>query len=135
MIRADRVCEATLTVGSGAYALAGAILGYRPFSGVCAVGDTFNYFAEALDANGALNGAWETGTGTYAAGNTFTRTAIAGSSNGGSPVNWVAGTKRVALTITAGSLDAMTALEINLATRLIQTQSIVASIVLRGNLL
>ena len=133
-IRADRVCETTTTTGAGAYTLAGAIVGYQPFSGVCAIGDSFDYFVEAVASNGSLTGAWETGTGTYAAGNTFTRTMITSSSNAGLPVTWLAGTKRVALSVTADALNAMTALEINLATRLIQTQGIVASIVLRGNL-
>ena len=107
IIRADRVFETTTTTGSGAYSLSGALLGYQGFSSVCTVGDTFNYFAEAVDASGVLTGAWETGTGTYAAGNMLTRTAIASSSNANAAVLWAAGTKRIALAMTSATLTAL----------------------------
>ena len=107
IIRADRVFENTTTVGSGAYSLGGALLAYQGFSNVCTVGDTFNYFAEAVDTSGVLTGAWETGTGTYASGNMITRTAIASSSNANAAVVWAAGTKRIALAMTSATLMAL----------------------------
>lgn len=107
IIRADRVFETTATAGGGAYSLGGAILGYQAFGSVCTVGDTFNYFIEAVDANGVLTGAWETGTGTYASGNMLTRTAIASSSNANAAVVWAAGTKRIALAMTSATLTAL----------------------------
>ena len=105
IIRADRIFENTSTAGGGAYSLGGAILGYKSFSAVCTVGDTFNYFVEAVDASGTLTGEWETGTGTYSSGNMLTRTFVAASSNSNLAVSWAAGIKRIALAMTAATLS------------------------------
>lgn len=133
-IRADRICETSSLTGTGAYLLAGAVAGYRPFSAVCAVGDTFDYFAEAVGANSALTGDFETGLGAFGVGNTLLRTAVHTSSNANAAVNWPAGIKRIALTVTAKTLNDITVTAINAATSLIHTQKIMAQMALRGQL-
>lgn len=100
-IVADRVLETSTTTGTGAFALAGAISGFRAFSTVCAVSDTLPYYIEAVDVGGTPTGDWEVGIGTYSGANTLTRTMVTGSSNAGSAVNFTAGTKRVGLGIPA----------------------------------
>jgi hypothetical protein len=75
---ADRVKEATVSVGAGDLVLGGALPGYRPFAAVCDDGDTFPYCL--LDNS---NNTWEVGTGTYHRGtNSFTRAPEASSSGG-----------------------------------------------------
>ena len=93
----DRVFETSTTTGTGPFALAGAIAGFRAFSAVCAVSDTAPYFIEAVDETGIPTGAFETGTGTYSGVNTLTRTAVSRSSNANAAVNFGAGLKRVAI--------------------------------------
>ena len=123
-IRADRVFETSTTVGAGDYALAGAPLSYRAFSAVCAIGDTVDYFAEGVDALGALTGVWETGLGTYSATSNLTRTTVYASSNAGSAVVWASGTKRVALTVAAATLNALTGVSAQLAAAVVRTQTL-----------
>lgn len=89
----DRVKETTTTSGTGAITLAGAMTGFRAFSSVCAVGDTFYYALQAVDSNGNPTGAWETGIGTYSATNTLTRSFLASST--GSQLTLAAGTTQV----------------------------------------
>lgn len=103
-IIADRVLETSTTTGTGAYALAGAVTGYRAAAAVCANGDTFDYYAEAVSDSGVPTGDWETGLGTWGTGGTLTRTTIHASSNAGAAVNWAAGSKRIALSLTAATL-------------------------------
>ncbi|MBX3610390.1 MAG: hypothetical protein KF871_10900 [Hydrogenophaga sp.] len=98
---ADRVLEASTSSGTGVFALAGAVLGFRAFAAVCAVSDTVPYFIEAVDDQGRPTGEWEFGLGTYSAANQLTRTTIRGSSNGGLAVSFPAGTKLVGLGIPA----------------------------------
>jgi len=131
-IRADRICETSSLTGTGAYLLAGAVAGYRPFSAACAVGDTCEYFAESAGANGVLTPDFEVGLGTLGAGNTLQRTKIYTSSNANAAVNWPAGVKRIALTITAKTMDDITLSTVNAATSLIQTQKIMAQMLLAG---
>lgn len=100
-IIADRVMESSTSSGTGIFALAGAGLGYRAFSAVCAIADTVPYYIEAVDALGALTGDWEYGLGTYNASNQLTRTTVRGSSNGGAAVNFSAGTKIIGLGVPA----------------------------------
>lgn len=100
----DRVLETSTTVGTGAFALSGAMTGFRTAASVGAVGDTVYYYAEAVDPDGIPTGEWETGLGTLAAANTLTRTTIHTSSNANAAVSWVAGTKRVSLSLTAAAL-------------------------------
>lgn len=105
---ADRILETSTTTGTGAITLAGAVTGYRAASVVCANGDTFNYYAEDVDANGVPIGGWETGIGTWGTGNTLTRTKILASSNSNNAVSWAAGTRRVGLALVADSLSRLT---------------------------
>ena len=100
LIKADRVKETSTSTGTGTFALAGAATGYRTFSSVCAIGDTF-YYAISNQSNGE----WESGLGTYSAANTLTRTTVHASSNSGNAVTFSAGTKEVFLTLTARHLD------------------------------
>lgn len=107
VISAARVAELATTTGTGAFTLAGALTGFRAFSAVCATNDTLEYTIEAIDGSGAPTGAWETGTGTYSGANTLTRTTVAASSNAGAAVNFAAGTKRVFITGSAATSDAL----------------------------
>ncbi len=100
-ILADRVLESSSSSGTGPFTMAGAVLGFRSFSSVCAVTDTVPYYIEAVDAQGRPTGDWEFGLGTYSAANQLTRTTIRGSSNGGLAVSFPAGTKLVGLAVTA----------------------------------
>lgn len=100
LIKADRVKETSTSTGTGTFALAGAATGYRTFSSVCAIGDTF-YYAISNQSNGE----WESGLGTYSAANTLTRTTVHASSNSGNAVTFSAGTKEVFVTLTAAQLN------------------------------
>lgn len=97
---ADRVCDTTITTGTGAITVTGtAITGYRSLSaGGVGTGSTFYYLIEEVDGSGNPTGAWELGTGvvTATAPIVFSRTPIY-SSNSGSLVTFAAGTKRVHL--------------------------------------
>jgi hypothetical protein len=88
----DRVRELSVTTGTGAIALAGAVSGHQRFGAVMAVGDTC-WYAIVLPGS-----AWETGIGTYSAANTLTRTTVLSSSNGNALVTFAAGTKDVMIT-------------------------------------
>lgn len=98
---ADRVLEASTSSGTGPFTLAGAVLGFRAFTAVCAVSDTVPYYIEAVDDIGRPTGEFEYGLGTYSAANQLTRTTVRGSSNGGLAVSFAAGTKLVGLGIPA----------------------------------
>tara|TARA_R110000868_G_scaffold9836_1_gene48346 strand:+ start:1200 stop:2753 length:1554 start_codon:yes stop_codon:yes gene_type:complete len=96
-ITADRVRDTSTTAGSGAFSVSGtAPTGYRTFSAVLSVSDTFYYSIQhqTLDE-------WEVGLGTYSSANTFARTTIYSSSNAGSAVTFSAGTKDVFITMAA----------------------------------
>jgi len=97
LIVADRVQETSTTTGAGAYTLLGATTGYRTAGSVCVPGDTFTYYAEAIDDLGRPTGAWETGLGTWGTGNILTRTTIYASSNAGAAVSWGSGTRKIGL--------------------------------------
>lgn len=100
-IVADRVQETTTSTGTGAITLAGAMVGYRAFSAVCADGDDVAYEIHAVDGDGAPSGAWEVGFGRWNTGGTLTRREVVASSNAGAAVNFAAGSKRVSLTVPA----------------------------------
>ncbi|MEY2653424.1 MAG: hypothetical protein RLZZ524_451 [Pseudomonadota bacterium] len=100
-ITADRVLESTTTSGTGALTLAGALTGFRAFSGIATVGDTCWYAVWAVDANGNATGEYEEGLGTYSAASTLTRTTVLLSSNANALVSFAAGTKYVALALLA----------------------------------
>lgn len=93
----DRVAETSTTTGTGALTLDGAIVGFKAFSAVCSVGDTCYYLVEAVDADGAPTGEWETGLGTYSGASELTRTTVHNSSNSDSAVTLSAGDKRVVM--------------------------------------
>lgn len=100
----DRVLETSTSTGTGAFALAGAVTGYKTFATAelsggqaIAVGDTVPYYIEAVDANGVPTGAYESGIGTYTAAAELTRTTVLKSSNADAAVSFAAGTKYVGL--------------------------------------
>ncbi len=109
LILADRVLETTTTTGTGNIALAGALTGFRAFSSVMVNTDTTYYYISAVDSNGVPTAEWETGIGTWNTGNTLTRTTVQQSSNSNAAVAFAAGTKRIAISLTAGSLKAVVA--------------------------
>jgi len=90
----DRVQETTVTVGTIALVLAGAVSGFQSFS-VIGNGNT-TYYAVVGGTE------WEVGIGTYTAlGTVLSRDTVLESSNGGSLVNFSAGTKNVFVTYPA----------------------------------
>ncbi len=93
----DRVWETSVTTGTGAFTLAGAVVGYQTFAAALSVGDTFPY---CIASQGGTE--WEVGVGTLSASTTLTRTTVLASSNGGSAVNFSAGAKDCFLTYPAG---------------------------------
>ena len=96
-VTADRVRDTSTTAGSGAFSVSGtAPTGYRTFSAVLSVSDTFYYSIQHQTLN-----EWEVGLGTYTSANTFSRTTIYSSSNAGSAVTFSAGTKDVFITMAA----------------------------------
>lgn len=96
-VTADRVRDTSTTAGSGSITVSGtAPTGFRTFSAVLSVGDTFYYAIQSQGAN-----EWEVGLGTYSSANVFARTTILSSSNAGSVVTFSAGTKDVFITLPA----------------------------------
>ena len=96
-VTADRVRDTSTTAGSGSFSVSGtAPTGYRTFSAVLAVNDTFYYSIQHQTLN-----EWEVGLGTYSSANTFARTTVYSSSNAGSAVTFSAGTKDVFITMAA----------------------------------
>lgn len=90
----DRVQETTVTVGTIAFVLGGAVSGFQSFS-VIGNGNT-TYYAVVGGTE------WEVGIGTYTAlGTVLSRDTILESSNGGTAVNFSAGTKNVFVTYPA----------------------------------
>ena len=90
----DRVQETTITVGTIAIVLAGAVSGFQSFS-VIGNGNT-TYYAIVGGAE------WEVGIGTYTLlGTILSRDTILESSNGGTAVNFSVGTKNVFVTYAA----------------------------------
>lgn len=110
-VRDDRVLETSTTTGTGALTLAGAVAGYKTFAtaerddgSVIQVGDVVPYYIEAVDANGAPTGAYESGIGTYSAAATLTRTTVLKSSNADAAVSFAAGTKYVGIGLLASRI-------------------------------
>ena len=100
LIKADRVKETSNSETTANFILGGAATGYRTFSSVCVVGDTFHYAIVNQS-----NGQWEVGIGTYGLTNTLERTTVLSSSNSNAKVNFSAGTKEVFLTASANYLE------------------------------
>ena len=95
-ITADRVRQLSTSTGTGPFTVSTTFTGFRAFSSVLSVGDTFWYTI----AHTSLS-EWEVGLGTYSAANTITRTTVLSSSTG-SPVLFSAGDKDVFITAAAG---------------------------------
>jgi len=96
-ITADRVKDTSTTTGTGNITVSGsAPFGYRTFSTVLSVGDTFYYAIQ-----GQSTAEWEIGVGTYASTNQFVRTTVLASSASGSAVSFSSGTKNVFITLAA----------------------------------
>ena len=96
-VTSDRVRDTSTTAGSGSFSVSGtAPTGYRTFSAVLSVSDTFYYSIQHQTLN-----EWEVGLGTYSSANTFARTTIYSSSNSDSVVTFSAGTKDVFITMAA----------------------------------
>jgi hypothetical protein len=89
LVLKDRVKETTITVGTGSFALGGAVTGYDSF-GQIGNGNT-TYYAVYLDGGSE----WEVGIGTYTAPSTLSRDTILASSNAGSVVTFSAGQKTI----------------------------------------
>lgn len=89
LVLKDRVKETTTTVGTGSFALAGAVTGYDSF-GQIGNGNT-TYYAVYLDGGSE----WEVGIGTYTAPSTLSRDTILASSNAGNIVTFSAGQKTI----------------------------------------
>src|SRR5215831_709750 len=100
---ADRVRDTSTDTGTGNITVTGTPpLGYRTFSSVLSVGDTFPYFIAHQTAND-----WEVGIGTYNGSNVIARTTVLSSSNAGALTSFTAGTKDVVLTQTAEQMVVM----------------------------
>lgn len=96
-VTADRVRDTSTTTSTGNFTVTGtAPTGYRTFSAVLSVSDTFYYVIQHQTLN-----EWEVGLGTYSSANVFARTTVISSSNANSAVNFSAGTKDVFLTLAA----------------------------------
>lgn len=107
LVLADRVREASTSIGTGALVLTGAISGYQAFS--TAIGNTNTTYYGVTNTGTAE---WEVGLGTVSAG-LLTRTTVLASSNGGAAVTFTTGTKDVFCTYPAGksvNLDSADAL-------------------------
>jgi hypothetical protein len=96
---ADRVLETAITTGTGNFALAGAVTGYRTFSSAVALNTPVYYTIE--DAGGA---GWEVGIGQLSGATTLVRSQVLASSNAGALVSFGAGTKNVFITAPAGAV-------------------------------
>lgn len=101
---ADRVLETATTTGTGNFTIAGAVAGFRTFASAYAVGETFPYAIEAVDASGNPTGEYECGEGQLLTSSTFSRYNIDTSSNANALVNFSAGTKYVYVAITADNV-------------------------------
>jgi hypothetical protein len=96
-ITADRVKDTSTTTGTGNITVSGsAPFGYRTFSTVLSVADTFYYAIQ-----GQSTAEWEIGVGTYVSTNQFARTTVLASSASGSAVSFSSGTKNVFITLAA----------------------------------
>jgi hypothetical protein len=103
LILNDRVSETTTTVGTGSFALGGALTDFQSFNAGIGVGNTTYY--SCVNPN---SGQWEVGVGTLSGSTTLVRTTLIDSSTG-SFVSFSAGTKLIFCTYPASksvNLDA-----------------------------
>lgn len=91
----DRIKETTVSTGTGAPTLAGALTGFKTFASRYTNGDTLPYLY-----NGGAE--WEVGLGTInLPGGTLTRSVVLASSNADALVNFSAGTKVISVSLPA----------------------------------
>ncbi len=102
----SRVLELVTVTGTGAVTTGltapnGPVTGMRGFAGITGltVGDTFDYFIEAVDSFGRRTGAYEEGLGTWAGSAQFTRTTVWRSSNANAAVSFASGSKLCGISI------------------------------------
>jgi hypothetical protein len=110
---ADRVCEISTSLGTGAFTLGGAAnASLRRFSDAFAVTDTPYYLIQAIDTYGIPTGQWELGQCTsYGGGATLARSVVIGNSDGTtSPVNFASGIKHVYNTMPASYVSGVSGL-------------------------
>jgi hypothetical protein len=102
----DRTRQTSTSIGTGAFVLSGsAPLGTQSFATAFGASPiTVAYCIEAVNPDGTLSGAWETGTGTFDGSTGLTRTTVLASSNAGLLVNFGVGTKNVFCTAPAAYL-------------------------------
>lgn len=97
IVTADRVKETTITTGTGAVTLAGAVAEFRTFASVFGSGTTAGI---SYCIHGGTE--WEVGKGSLnGTTGVLTRTTVEASSNAGALVNFSAGTKNVFTTFSA----------------------------------
>ena len=101
-VTADRVSSTSTTTGTGSITVSATTpTGYKNFSAVLSVSDTFYYVID-----GGATGEWETGVGTYSSANVFARTTVLASSAAGAKVSFSSGTKSVYMALdAAGTLQ------------------------------
>jgi hypothetical protein len=106
-IYADRALETSTTTGTGAFTLAGAVVGYQTLFAALGLATEFDYCIEAVDGSGVPTGEWEVGRGSLSGSTTLARTTVFSSSNVGALVSFSAGTKRVFITASANQVTAV----------------------------
>lgn len=94
-VKADRVQETSVTIGTGSVTLAGVYApSYRTFASQMANGDTCQYLIINEDAANE----WEIGEGSYVTATpALSRTTVLSSSNSNALVSFTSGTKRAAM--------------------------------------
>ncbi len=102
----DRVRETSVSTGTTAVTLAGAVEGYQSFFD--AYGNVAGIRYSIADGTD-----WENGIGTLSGGNTLARNTVTSSSNGGSLVNFAAGDKDVFSGLPAADAELIGLIEIS----------------------
>lgn len=92
----DRVKETSLTTGTGAFTLQGAVTGFRSFVSTIGATNQTYYCIEQPNTS-----SWEVGLGTLSDSTTLTRDSVFASSNSDSLVDFGSGTKNVFIPIPA----------------------------------
>jgi hypothetical protein len=95
----DRICEASVSVGTGNFILTGNFQNTRKFSDVYGIGNDVFYSIEADD------GSWENGRGVLITATLLGRDTVYSSSNNGELVSFGTGSKKVFVDVTARVLN------------------------------
>lgn len=101
---ADRLCQSSVTTGTGALTLGAALTGFQAISAKYSINVDLPYVIEGLDPSGGLTGEWETGRGHLDGSGHLVRALVYDSSNGGSAVSFTSATLRVFVDTTATGL-------------------------------